>query len=286
MAGTLYDEGVRSRCTGKERDDETGMDYFGARYYDSSRGRFLTPDWAASPSPVPYANFSDPQTINQYSYVRNNPLALADEDGHDAVGNLGAGQETIVGPTGAAGAGDSGQAKKINQAQQAAAAGITASPTAMEEIDAVVKPLIESAGGALSKAGTTLLDIGATVLLTVTYLASPGTTASEQQDTIKGHENSSSPEPAPAAGGAGARGRDPNRFFSRRDKQELANEASKKCQICGGSTTPAQKSQRGVTPPRSEAQTDHKVAWSKGGRTVKPNGQHVCRGCNIDKSNE
>jgi len=34
------------RFTGKQRDAESGLDYFGARYYGSSLGRFVTPDWA------------------------------------------------------------------------------------------------------------------------------------------------------------------------------------------------------------------------------------------------
>jgi len=73
---------VRSRCTGKERDSESGLDEIGARYYGSSLGRFMTPDWAARPTTVPYASFGDPQTLNLYGYVRNNPLSRADLDGH------------------------------------------------------------------------------------------------------------------------------------------------------------------------------------------------------------
>ena len=79
--------------TGKERDTESGLDYFGARYYASSMGRFLSPDWAAKSTPVPYAELSDPQSLNLYSYVRNNPLSRSDKDGHcDAPTNLKAGQ--------------------------------------------------------------------------------------------------------------------------------------------------------------------------------------------------
>ena len=62
--------------TGKERDSESGLDMFGARYYGSSLGRFMTPDWAAKPITVPYANFGNPQSLNLYSYVTNNPLTL------------------------------------------------------------------------------------------------------------------------------------------------------------------------------------------------------------------
>src|SRR5262245_29791855 len=47
------------KFTGKERDSETQLDYFGARYYGSWVGRFITPDWAAAPEPVPYADLTD-----------------------------------------------------------------------------------------------------------------------------------------------------------------------------------------------------------------------------------
>jgi RHS repeat-associated protein len=71
-----------SHFTGKERDSESGLDNFGARYYGSSLGRFVTPDWAAKPVSVPYAEFGDPQSLNLYGYVRNNPLNRVDADGH------------------------------------------------------------------------------------------------------------------------------------------------------------------------------------------------------------
>jgi hypothetical protein len=44
----------------------------------------MTPDWAAKPTAVPYALFGDPQTLNLYAYVRNNPVSRADADGHCA----------------------------------------------------------------------------------------------------------------------------------------------------------------------------------------------------------
>jgi RHS repeat-associated protein len=68
--------------TGKERDSESGLDYFGARYYSSNMGRFMSPDWSAKQEPVPYSKLDDPQTLNLYGYVRNNPLSRADPDGH------------------------------------------------------------------------------------------------------------------------------------------------------------------------------------------------------------
>jgi len=68
--------------TGKERDTESGNDYFGARYYSSSMGRFLSPDWAAKVMPVPYVKLDNPQTFNLYAYVGNNPLTRTDPTGH------------------------------------------------------------------------------------------------------------------------------------------------------------------------------------------------------------
>jgi len=71
-----------ARFTGKERDAESGNDYFGARYYASTMGRFLSPDWSAKEEPVPYAKLDNPQTLNLYQYMENNPLGGVDPDGH------------------------------------------------------------------------------------------------------------------------------------------------------------------------------------------------------------
>jgi RHS repeat-associated protein len=72
------------KFTGKERDSESGLDNFGARYYGSSMGRFMSPDWAARPTAVPYAVYGDPQSLNLYTYVRNNTLNRSDPDGHNS----------------------------------------------------------------------------------------------------------------------------------------------------------------------------------------------------------
>jgi RHS repeat-associated protein len=75
--------GCESCFSGKERDAESGNDYFEARYYSSAMGRFMSPDWSAKEEPVPYAKLDDPQSLNLYAYVLNNPLAGVDADGHD-----------------------------------------------------------------------------------------------------------------------------------------------------------------------------------------------------------
>jgi RHS repeat-associated protein len=69
------------KFTGKER-DETGLDYFGARYYSNGLGRFITPDWSVKLQPVPYAKLDDPQTLDLYGYVKNNAISKIDPGGH------------------------------------------------------------------------------------------------------------------------------------------------------------------------------------------------------------
>lgn len=66
---------LRHKYTGQEEDPEIGLYYYNARYYDPALGRFISPD-----SIVPSA--MDPQSLNRYAYVRNNPLVLTDPDGH------------------------------------------------------------------------------------------------------------------------------------------------------------------------------------------------------------
>jgi len=67
------------RFTGKERDTETGLDYFGARYLSAAEGRFTSPD-----RPLVDQNPADPQSWNLYTYVRNNPLRFVDPTGEAA----------------------------------------------------------------------------------------------------------------------------------------------------------------------------------------------------------
>jgi RHS repeat-associated protein len=60
--------------TGKELDVATGLDYYGCRYYDSQIGRFMNLD-AHTP------NYLNPQSLNRWTYVLNNPNAFIDSEG-------------------------------------------------------------------------------------------------------------------------------------------------------------------------------------------------------------
>jgi RHS repeat-associated protein len=69
-----------SRSAGKERDSESGLDYFGKRYYGSSMGRWTSPDLVN----VTEERMMNPSsTLNKYVYGGNNPLKYVDPDGQD-----------------------------------------------------------------------------------------------------------------------------------------------------------------------------------------------------------
>jgi RHS repeat-associated protein len=96
------------------------LDYFLARYYSSAQGRFTSPDdFKGGPHqvfggvsdskekvPLPYADITNPQSLNKYSYCYNSPLAFVDPDGHNpllwgalaALGAILAGADTANAP--------------------------------------------------------------------------------------------------------------------------------------------------------------------------------------------
>jgi RHS repeat-associated protein len=111
-AGGCYTSNTSNtlKFTGKERDQETGLDYFQARYYSGAQGRFTSPDEfkggivdpltgqdIETNTALPYADIGDPQTLNKYMYVRNNPLRYVDPDGHDFGDWLQTGAEFVEG---------------------------------------------------------------------------------------------------------------------------------------------------------------------------------------------
>jgi RHS repeat-associated protein len=69
-------DSVRLKFNSKERDGETGLDYFGERYYGCSIGRFTTPDPMTAS-----ASIGNPQSFNRFTFVLNNPLRYVDPEG-------------------------------------------------------------------------------------------------------------------------------------------------------------------------------------------------------------
>jgi RHS repeat-associated protein len=170
---TSYDstDGVNQKFTGKERDAETGLDYFGARYLSSAQGRWMSPDWSAAPEPIPYADLTDPQSLNLYGYMRNNPLAHPDVDGHAGC--------SVSNPTACL---YEVATKMLPRVEQAVATGTS---------------LLGEAAGAF-----------VAVLLSPTMAGDPHETdalhaAHDNQN--QNQQDTAEPEPQPAANGAGAR---------------------------------------------------------------------------------
>jgi RHS repeat-associated protein len=69
-------EDIRQRFTGKERDEESGLDYFEARYYTNTQGRFTSVDPLMASGSA-----GSPQSWNRYAYAINNPLRFTDPTG-------------------------------------------------------------------------------------------------------------------------------------------------------------------------------------------------------------
>ncbi|HKP37908.1 MAG TPA: RHS repeat-associated core domain-containing protein [Pyrinomonadaceae bacterium] len=93
--GYSASDGVRQKFTSKEKDNETGLDYFEARYYASTQGRFTSRDpynilletQFATDAKKAQSQFvtylSDPQRWARYTYALNNPLLYTDPSGED-----------------------------------------------------------------------------------------------------------------------------------------------------------------------------------------------------------
>jgi RHS repeat-associated protein len=176
---------------GKERDTETGNDDFGARYYSNHFGRWLSADWSAVPVAVPYANLTNPQTLNLYSMVADDPESFADLDGHlgqqSQGGSIESGSIPTCASSGASGSGtiasgcgtsQPAQAQEKNQndqvqqviqaqadAKNKAIAEQTRTPSEQDKKNALVKA--GKMGDAGVKAGLVVVAVEATVAVAV-----------------------------------------------------------------------------------------------------------------------
>ena len=107
---------VSHKFTGAELDDETGLYFLQARYYDPVLGRFMSPDSLVE-------NHADPQTLNRYSYCSNNPVRYVDPSGHSKRGWKLAIAATIIAATITVDALSGGTATPLTAALTAAAIG-------------------------------------------------------------------------------------------------------------------------------------------------------------------
>jgi RHS repeat-associated protein len=235
------------RFTGKERDTETGLDYFGARYYSATLGRFTTVD----PAYVISANLVDPQLWNRYSYVRNNPLRHTDPDGRliDILADVVAIEYDIldIGVTLYA----RGELKSTHF-------------TALggDVIGAAV-PFLTGVGAGIRAAakGDKLIDAGRG---TSTFI-----------DAGKAANNTREGMGFTRAG---------KKHIDQANAEKYSGKNV--CENCKADVVPGKQHEKGVRPPGNERQRDHIDPRSKGGRGIPDNGQILCRDCNIKKSDK
>lgn len=86
---------TKFQYTGQEKDSETGLNYYNARYYSPTLRRFTQPDTLVS-------DVYNPQDLNRYSYVGNNPVKNTDPSGHNFLSAVAAltflaGSYTLIG---------------------------------------------------------------------------------------------------------------------------------------------------------------------------------------------
>jgi len=254
------------KFTGKERDSETGCDYFGARYYCNPIGRFITPDWAAKPTTVPYANFGNPQSLNLYSYVKNNPTTFGDPDGHCfedlciiELTIAFVGYEAITSPP-------------AIRAYQQAGRGIN---QAINDISSHFHPSTSLPTSTPSSTGTQVQTSTPPSTGTHVQTGTPGSTGTQvQTGTPASTSQQGVVNTSPAE----------SRLFPKDVKSDTRDNAGGRCEYCGVQTVPAQKSQAGVPTPPNQGQTDHYDPYSVTQDSSAVNAVHACASCNNAKS--
>jgi len=263
------------------------LDYFLARYYSGSQGRFTSPDQfrggiidpftgqqVGQPGPLPYADIADPQTLNNYAYVRNNPLRYVDPDGHDWKDVV----ETVkTGIDFTAGVGR-GIAASISF-------GLVGAPDPSDTLanrlgQAVGTALAGAGGGEITKTGVGIalvtsetgvgIAVGGGVALagaaiTTGAAKNAGAVSTTSMEMRRAGDFSSSTREGAIKGNA------------------QANAGTNKCENCGQDLVRV-KAEKGKTPPGNQLQVHHEPPIKKGGgKDSTP--RVLCRDCHEDIHN-
>lgn len=272
MVMTCADTGTSNVIgfTGKERDAETGLDYFGARYMSAAQGRFTSPDPKLFLDAV-----YDPQSWNKFGYVRNNPLRLVDPDGED--------WKDVAG--GFFNAFNTNQVLGIGRTQGGNSDFRTgqAIGDAVSTIQGAVEILI---GGGGEGAGLALDATGVGAIAGVPLnVASAGVIAHGVAVGGIGLKNLTGAALDPQNGTTVERRA--NDFTSGEKKKIDARNAEQnggvnKCENCGRQVEKIQNKPGQPTPP-NQLQRHHKKPAAQGGPGKADNGKVVCPECHIEE---
>ncbi len=293
----------RQQFTGKDRDNETGLDYFEARYYGSLFGRFTSPDeftggpdelydfaGVAANNPTFYADLIDPQSLNKYQYCYNNPLSYVDIDGHK-------GLRAWARQAAEAAADFVGGVARGTGASLTFGYCTWCNPNSNDSIASRAGQVLGTA--VVGAGGTSIAGAGGAALVvsggTAAALVAPVAAVAGGAVLVAGAAKNVGPlATTPIRSQANSQqsgGREGKNFTPNGKKQVIqenaqANNGGNKCTGCKVETVPAQQSKKGVTPPTNENAVDHVKPKSKGGSGTPDNGQLLCRKCNGEKSDK
>jgi RHS repeat-associated protein len=303
-----------------EVEQELGLIQFGARWYAPGVGRWISPDLLFLESPG--ANVGSVLESNLYSYAGNDPVNSKDPTGHgfEQIGLpvISAGEFAAGGALLLTGYALNQLAKTANsETLRQAADKVNA---AGEKVVQAAEATIEKA--ATFYAANPARGVGCGGSPSACHIADNSTHRSEQKSNTSSGSTPGRPDPKPkqstkkpevkpenksesednfeagkldqdqttikgTSGGPRA-----GKQFTPKGKREIdeanakKNAGINKCENCGIKVVPGEKSQKGIAPPGNERQRDHIIPRSKGGDGDPPNGQILCRDCNIKKSDK
>jgi len=286
----------RHGFVGAEADEAIGSYTFGARTYDPSLRRWVSPDPLLASLPAYDAAVGD--NLNLYAYVGGNPIRRIDLTGFDGedigerLKNLGrgfvrgAGESSVPGGMIAAALTPNLGNRDANLGRAAAHA-IGGTLAVLQGVTELTSAPSMGVGGG----GAGIMAAAAVGTLAVATIANGAAAVTAGAEVLVG--NMSNSQPAGTAGGERA-----GKGFTPAGKREIdaanaaKNGGENKCDSCAQPVVPSEQSKAGVTTPPNALQRDHIIPRNPAdpsapkGDGSPSNGSVKCASCNVTKSNQ